>query len=60
MKVKPSGVLKVYQGGHYEFLIMLYGLPNALVAFRDSRNQVSGSYHGEFVMVFIIFMLSKS
>ena len=65
MKVKPSGVLKVVfstKYGHYEILIVLFGLMNALVAFIDSTNQVSGDYHDEFVMVFIgdICVFSKS
>ena len=59
-----SGVLKVAfrtKYRYYGFLIVLFGLTNVLVAFINSKNQVSDYYHDEFVIVFIgdIFLFSK-
>ena len=39
--------------GHYEFLVMLFGLTNAPAAFMDLMNQVFQSYLDKFVIVFI-------
>ena len=47
--------------GQYEFLVMLFGLTNALAAFMDLMNLVFRSYVDRFVMVFIddILVYSK-
>ena len=39
--------------GHYEFLVMLYGLANAHAAFVDLVNRLFGGYADKFVIVFI-------
>ena len=46
---------------HYEFLVVPFGLTNALVAFMDLMNRVLQLYVDQFVMVFIddIFVYSK-
>ena len=65
MKIKPSSVLKIVfrtKYGHYEILIVLFGLTNVLVAFIDSVNWMSNDYLGRHVTVFIgdIFVFSRS
>ena len=47
--------------GHYEFLVMSFGLINALAAFMDFMNRVFRPYVDRFVMVFIdgILVYSK-
>ena len=41
------------QYGHYEFLVMLFGLTNASAAFMDLINRVYDEYLDKFIIVFI-------
>ena len=64
LRIKDTNVHKTgfkTRYGHYEFLIMLFGLTNAQAAFMDLMNRVFRLYVDQFVMVFIddILVYSK-
>ena len=64
LKIKDTDVHKTTfrtRYGHYEFLVMLFGLTNAPAAFMDLMNRVFRSYVDQSVVVFIddILMYSK-
>ena len=56
LKIKESDVPKMTfktRYGYYEFLVMSFGLTNALAAFMDLMNRVFHPYFDQFVIVFI-------
>ena len=56
LKVRESDIVKMtFQTcyGHYEFLVMSFGLTNAPTAFMDLMNRVFEEYLHKFVIVFI-------
>ena len=64
LKIKDVDVHKTtfrMRYGHYEFLVMSFGLTNAPVAFMDLMNRVFRPYVDQFVVVFIddILVYSK-
>ena len=65
LKIKESDVPKSAfhtKYGHYEFLVMSFGLTNAPAAFMDLMNRVLRAYLDKFVIVFIddILIYSRS
>ena len=64
LRIKDANVHKTTfrtRYGHYEFLVMSFGLTNAPATFKDLMNRVFRLYVDLFVVVFIddIFMYSK-
>lgn len=56
LKIKPEDIPKTalhIRYGHYEFLVISFGLTNASAASMDLKNRVFKKYLDEFVIVFI-------
>ena len=65
VRIKKEDILKTafkMRYGHYEFLVLSFGLTNAPAAFMDQMNRVFKPYLDRFVIIFIddILIYSKS
>ena len=65
VRVKEEDIPKIAfrtRYGHYKFLVMSFGLTNALAVFMDMMNRVFHDYLDQFIIVFIddILIYSKT
>ncbi|KAE8688339.1 putative Enhancer of rudimentary protein [Hibiscus syriacus] len=63
LKIKEDDISKTSfrtRYRHYEFVVMLFGLTNAHVAFMDLMNRVFQPYLDQFMVIFIDFILVYS